>query len=76
MAHLSWCSRGTPGNRAADIGEVIKTHSLPGTVCSQAPGRLTCLDLGRAQNSGPALDSALKRTLEPEQCRPGKHTPL
>ena len=36
---------------------------------------LSSLDLGSPRKPGPALDSALQSTLEPEQCRPGKHTP-
>ena len=35
---------------------------------------LTSLDLENAQNPGPTLDSSLQSNLEPEQCRPGKHT--
>ena len=35
---------------------------------------LSGLDLGNARNPGPALDSSLQSNLEPEQCRPGKHT--
>ena len=37
---------------------------------------LNILDLGSARNPGPALDHALQSTLEPEQCRPRKHTPV
>ena len=37
---------------------------------------LSGLDLESAQNAGPTLDSTLQSTLEPEQCRPGKHTSL
>ena len=35
---------------------------------------LSSLDLGNACNPGPALDSSLASNLEPQQCRPGKHT--
>ena len=31
-------------------------------------------DLGSARNPQPALDSSLQSNLEPEKCRPGKHT--
>ena len=35
---------------------------------------LSALDLGSARNPGLALDSSQQSNLEPEQCRPGKHT--
>ena len=39
-AHLRWHSHGAPRNRAAGIGEVIKTHRPPGIVnspCTWSP---------------------------------------
>ena len=42
MAHMRWCSCSTPRKPSGWDGGGDKTH--------QAPGRLSCLDLGRAQN--------------------------
>ena len=41
----------------------------------QAPGHLSCSDLGRAQNTGPTKSAPLWSTSEPqpEQLRPGKY---
>jgi len=54
-----------PGNWAG-TGEVIKTHWPPGTVHSPSIGRLSCLDLGRAQNTRPPESVPLRHTWEPE----------
>ena len=35
---------------------------------------LSCLDLGSARNPEPASDSSCQSNLEPEKCRPWKHT--
>ena len=63
-----------PGNRAAGTREVIRRH--PGECARQAPGRLSCSDLGRAQNIGPTESAPLGSTREPEpeRIRPGKCT--
>ena len=59
-------------------GESTKSTALPGLCPCGVPENqnLSGLDLGNAQNAGPTLDSALQSTLEPEQCRLGKHMPL
>ena len=59
-----------PENRAAGTGEVISRRD-----CSrQAPGHLSCSDLGRAQNAGPTESAPLWSTQvpEPEWLKPGK----
>ena len=44
-------------------GEGDKTHPQPGGDCAhQAPGHLSCLDLGRAQNAGPTKSAPLWST--------------
>ena len=45
-----------------------------GDCACQAPGHLSCLDLGRAQNAGPTESAPLwsTRVPEPERLRPGK----
>ena len=47
-----------------------------GECTCQAPGRLSCLHLGRAQNVGPTKSAPLwsTREPEPERLRPGKYT--
>ena len=49
-------------------------HHTWGVRTRQAPGHLSCLDLGRAQNGGPAESVLLWSTREPEtkQCRSAK----
>ena len=52
-----------------------KTQLPTGGICThQAPGHLSCSDLGRAQNAGPTESVHLWSTQEPqpEQFRPGK----
>ena len=53
------------------MGEVI---SFRDHAC-QAPGDLSCSDLGRAQNAGQTASAPLWNTQvpEPERIRPGKH---
>ena len=102
MAHLRWCPLRHPGNPEAGPGRWLKCTVCLGQGTHQAPGHLSSLDLGRAQNARPAesvplrgawepnlsgldLGSAemqgslwtvlLHSALEPEQCRPAKHTP-
>ena len=47
-----------------------------GNCARQAPGHLSCSDLGRAQNAGPTKSPPLWHTREPEpkRLRPGKCT--
>ena len=52
-----------PENRAAGTGEWISCSlQLGATVLAQAPGHLSCSDLGRAQNSGPTKSAPLWNT--------------
>ena len=46
-----------------------------GDCTPQAPGHESCLDLGRAQNTGPTESAPLwsTREPEPERLRPGKY---
>ena len=76
-AHLRRCSRCTPGKPSGWDGGGDKTHPPTGGDCTrQAPGHLSCSDLGRAQNAGPTESAPLWRTREPEPewLRPGKYT--
>ena len=59
-----------PENRAAGMGEVISRSDH----ARQAPGHLSCSDLGRAQNASPTESAPLWSTWvpEPERLRPGK----
>ena len=63
-----------PGNQAAGAREVIRHTVYLGQCARQAPGHLSCLDLGRAQNKGPNESVPLWSTQEPEPewLRPGK----
>ena len=61
--------------RAARTWEGHKMQAQPSLCPCGVPKNLSSLELGSAQNAGPALDSALQSTLEPEQCRPVKQTP-
>ena len=75
VAHLRRCTRCTPRKPSVRNGGGDKTHSPPGGYCAcQAPGHLSCLDLGRAQNTGPTESAPLRATRvpEPEQLRLGK----
>ena len=74
--HLRQCSRCTPRKpRGWDLGG---DDTLPtwGECSRQAPGRLSCSHLGRAQNAGPTESVPLWSTQEPEHewLRPGKCT--
>ena len=74
-AHLRRCTRCTPRKLSGLDGECDKTHRPPrGNCARQAPGHLSCSDLGRAQNAGPTESVPLwsTREPEPEQLRPGK----
>ena len=50
--------------------------STGGDCAHQAPGHLSCSDLGQAQKAGPTKSAPLwsTREPEPEQLRPGKNT--
>ena len=75
-AHLRRCSHCTPRKPSGWDREGDKTHCTWGECAHQAPGLLTCSDLGRAQNAGPIKSVPLWSTQEPEhvQHRPGKCT--
>ena len=59
-----------PENRAAGAGEAI-SHS---DCAHQAPGHLSCSDLGRGRNTGPTESAPLGTACVPgpEWLRPGK----
>ena len=77
MAHLrrhAYCTPRKPSDwsRGGD-----KMHCPPGDDCTrQAPGHLSCSDLGRTQNADPTESPPLGSTQEPEseQHTPGKRT--
>ena len=75
-AHLRQCPCGTPRKRAAGTREVPRCTAHLGQCARQAPGHLSCSDLGRAQNACPTESVPLWRTREPkpEQLRTGKCT--
>ena len=76
-AHLRQCSHCAPRKLSGGDGGGDKTHCPTWGECThQAPGRLSCSNLGRAQNAGPTESVPLWSTQEPEpeQCRPGKCT--
>ena len=64
------------GNQVAGMGEAIRRTAPLGQCACQAPGHLSCSDLGRAQDAGPIKSAPLWSTWEPEpeQLRPGKCT--
>ena len=75
MAHLRWCSCCTPRKPSGwDQGGDKMHHPTWGECIHHAPGRLSCLDLGRAQNASPTESVPLWSTgePEPERLRPGK----
>ena len=74
-AHLRWRSHCAPRKLKVWDGGGDKTHCPTWGVCTrQAPGYLSCSDLGRAQNAGPTKSVPLWSTREPEPewLRPGK----
>ena len=75
-AHLRWHSHYTPRKLSGWDGGGDKTHHTWGVCARQAPGHLSCSDLGRAQITGPTESAPLwsTRETEPEQLRPGKCT--
>ena len=67
MAHLRRCACCTPRKPSGWDGGGNKMHHPPGGDCTrQAPGHLSCPDLGRAQNTGPTESMPLGSTQEPE----------
>ena len=61
---------------AAQIWEGHKTQVQPSLCLCWVPENLNLsgLDLGSARNPGPASDNSRQSNLEPEKCRPWKHT--
>ena len=55
MAHLRWCSCGAPRKQSGwDQGDdTLRYMAHLGECTHQAPGCLSCSDLGRAQNACP-----------------------
>ena len=75
MAHLRRCSRCAPRKLSGWDQGGDKSHCPTWGECThQAPGRLSCSDLGRAQNTGPTESVPLWsiQEPEPERLRPGK----
>ena len=76
-AHLRRHAHCTPRKPSSWDGGGDKMHPpTEGDCAHQAPGHLSCLDLGRAQNTRPKDSAPLWSTSEPEpeQLRPGKCT--
>ena len=76
MAHLRWHSCWKPSGWNGGDGKI----HCPTRVewAHQAPGRLSCSDLGKAQNAGPTDSVSLWSTQESENewLRPGNYTQL
>ena len=76
-AHLRSCAGCTPRKQSSRDGGGDKSQpSTGGDHARQAPGHLSCSDLGSAQNAGPTQSAPLwsTREPEPERLRPGKCT--
>ena len=76
-AHLRRCAPCIPRKPSGWDGEGNKSQPSTGEdSVRQAPGHLSCLDRGRAQNAGPFKSAPLWSTQEPEpeRLRPGKCT--
>ena len=76
-AHLRWCCGCVPRKPSGwDWGGDKTPRPTWGECARQAPGHLSCLDLGKAQNAGPTESPPLWSTREPEpepgRLRPGK----
>ena len=65
-AHLRWHSCCAPRKLSSWDQGGDKMHCTWGECTRQAPGRLSCSDLGRAQNTGPTESVPLWSTREPE----------
>ena len=74
MAHLRQRSCCAPRKLSDPDRGSDKTHLTWGECACQAPGHLSCSDLGRAQNTCPTKSGHLESTPEPERLSPGKHT--
>ena len=75
MAHLRRRACCTPRKLSSWNGGSDKSQPSTGGNCArQAPGHLSCSDLGWAQNAGPTKSAPLwsTREPEPEQLRPGE----
>ena len=75
MAHLRRLSRCAPRKLSSWDEGGDKTRRPTWGVCGrQAPGHLSCSDLGKAQNAGPTESAPLRTTQvpEPERLGPGK----
>ena len=72
--HLSQCPCGAPRKRVAGTREVTRCTAYLRQCTRQAPGHLSCSDLGKAQNTCLTKSVPLWSTQEPEpeQLRPGK----
>ena len=67
MAHLRRCSCCTPRKLSSWDGGGDKSQPSTGGNCArQAPGHLSCSDLGWAQNAGPTKSAPLWSTRKPE----------
>ena len=55
-----------PGNQSSGTREVIRGTAQLGECTLQAPGHLSCSDLGRAQNADPTKSVPLWSMQEPE----------
>ena len=73
-AHLRWRSHCTPRKLRGWNWGGDKMHCTEGECARQAPGCLSCSDLGGEQNTGPTNSVPLWSTQEPEleRLRPGK----
>ena len=72
--HLKWCHCSAPKTPSTwDQGGDSDTRTANlGQCARQAPGHLSCSDLGRAQNACPTGSVPLWSTKEPTWFRPGK----
>ena len=70
------CACQTPSHlNCSDLGRAQNTGPLSLRLCGVPKNlNLSSLDLGSARNPGPASDSSCHSNLEPEKCRPWKHT--
>ena len=66
MVHLRLRPHCAPRKLSGWDGEDDKMHHTWGVCARQAPGHLSCLDLGRAQNAGPTEPVTCWSTREPE----------
>ena len=73
-APLRWRSRCAPRKPSSWDQGGNKMHCTWGECAHQAPGHLSCLDLGRSTKAGPTESGPLCSTQEPEleRHRPGK----